>query len=153
MRKKLTLLIAALSLGVLFTQVVQAHHSFSQFDRSLQKIIKGEVTKWAFNNPHVWIHIDEEGSDEAWSFEGGGLVHLLRKGIKGDAFKPGDQVTIMYCPLRDGRAGGAIGWIMRDDEPMVNPSDGGCMVNDAVEERWVEWLKQGFTSNVEAEAA
>ena len=155
MRKKITLILVSLVAGLFLAQAVLGHHSFSQFDRNVQRIVTGTVTTWAFNNPHVWIHVDEvaeDGSITQWSFEGAGLVPLLKKGIDGNTFKPGDQVVVMYCPLRDGRPGGAIGWIIREDEPMINPNDGGCWVTDEMKTQWMEWLEQGFTSNLEAEA-
>lgn len=160
MKNRITLLLTSLSSGIfllaLATQVAFAHHSFSQFDRDVQRVVSGEVTKWAFNNPHVWIHIDaieDDGSTKAWSFEGAGLVPLLKKGIDGNTYKPGDQVQIMYCPLVDGRAGGAIGWIMKEGDSMISPNDGGCWVTDEQKTQWTEWLEKGFTSNIEAEAA
>ena len=142
----------AFAVTLLTIPSVMAHHSFSQFDRDTQRIIKGEVQRWVFNNPHVWMDITTpEG--ENFSFEGGGLVHLLGNGITGDTFKSGDQVTVMYCPLRDGRNGGAIGFAKIGDGPMINPNDGGCWVTDETKAQWEGWLEQGYTSNHEALAA
>ena len=32
----------------------------------------------------------------------------------------------MFCPLKDGRPGGAIGWAKGKDGKYLNPADGGC---------------------------
>ena len=66
---------------------------------------------------------------------------------------PGDTVTFMYCPLRDGRPGGAIGWARLEDGRYVNPADGGCAGNEQSIERWKGWLEKGYTSKADAEKA
>jgi hypothetical protein len=59
----------------------------------------------------------------------------------------------MYCPMRDGRNGGHLGWAKLADGTFVNPSDGGCSGNDATIERWKGWLEKGVTSNKDPGAA
>ena len=138
------------------TNLVSAHHSFAQFNPDIQRVISGEVARWAFNNPHSWLYLNvenDDGTTTLWSFEGSGPVNLIRRNIDGNTFKPGDQLTFMYCPMRDGRPGGHLGWIKMADGSMVDPSDGGCAGDAETIERWRGWLDQGFTSNLEAEAA
>jgi hypothetical protein len=92
---------------------VEAHHSFAMFDRDTQMVKPGTVQRWAFNNPHSWLYVNvknEDGTETLWSFEGSAPPSLVQRGITGSTFEPGDTVTFMYCPLRDGRPGGAIGW-------------------------------------------
>ena len=65
--------------------------------------------RWAFNNPHTWLYLnveDEHGAVSLWSFEGSGPVNLLRRSINCNTFKPGDCLTFMLCPIRDGRHAG-----------------------------------------------
>jgi hypothetical protein len=59
----------------------------------------------------------------------------------------------MYCPLRDGRPGGAIGWAQLADGQYVNPADGGCAGNEQAINRWKDWLAKGYTSKADAEKA
>ncbi len=147
----------ALAAGLLtMTAAVDAHHSFTQFDRTREYLQTGTVVRWAFNNPHSWLYLniaDEDGNEALWSFEGSGPVSLINRGITGSTFEPGDTLTFMYCPMVDGRNGGHLGWVQLADGSFINPSDGGCNGNDANIERWKGWLEQGFTSNVDAEAA
>ena len=154
MMKKLMLTV--LACGLLFATTVQAHHSFSQFDRSNQVLVSGEVVRWAFNNPHAWLYVnveDEVGGTTLWGFEASGPVSLLGRGITGSTFEPGDVLTFMYCPLRDGRPAGAMGWVQMNDGSILNPSDGGCAGDDRTIERWKGWIEQGFTTSVEAESS
>jgi hypothetical protein len=133
-----------------------AHHSFTEFDRTTELVTTGTVVRWEFNNPHSWLRVTlkaEDGTETLWSFEGSGPTSLIQRGITGATFEPGDSITLMYCPMRDGRNGGHMGWALLADGRFVNPSDGGCNGDDANIERWKNWLDRGFTSNKEAEAA
>lgn len=156
MRKSLNWMPAALVAGLVTATAVDAHHSFSMFDRGTEVVKTGTVVRWAFNNPHSWLYVNvknEDGTETLWSFEGSAPPSLIGRGVTGATFEPGDTVTFMYCPLRDGRPGGAIGWAQLEDGSFVNPADGGCAGNDASIERWQGWLAQGYTTNKEAQAA
>ena len=136
--------------------VAMAHHSFTEFDRETERITTGTVVRWEFNNPHSWLRVNipnEDGTDTLWSFEGSGPTSLIGRGIIGSTFEPGDTITLMFCPMRDGRNGGHMGFAILDDGSFINPSDGGCNGNDANIERWKGWLEKGYTSNKEAMAA
>ena len=139
---------AAAVAALLAATSVQAHHSFAMFDGQTQMVKTGTVVRWAFNNPHSWLYLNvknPDGTDTLWSFEGSAPTGLIQRGITGDTFTPGATVTFMYCPLRDGRPGGAIGWAKLDD--------GGCNGGEANQKKWAEWLSKGYTSNKDAEAA
>jgi hypothetical protein len=134
----------------------QAHHSFSMFDRDTQMVLTGKVERWAFNNPHAWLYLNvtgDNGEAVTWGFEGGAPPQLVRVGITGRSFEPGDDVTIMFSPLADGRPGGAICWVKAADGQYLKPADGGCGARepDSVE-RWERWLEMGITSNKDPRA-
>ncbi|HEX6999941.1 MAG TPA: DUF6152 family protein [Gammaproteobacteria bacterium] len=155
MKKVVGLPLAASVAALLTASLAQAHHSFAMFDRDTQMVTTGTVVRWAFNNPHSWLYVNvknEDGTETLWSFEGSAPPSLLGRGITGATFEPGDTVTLMYCPLRDGRPGGAIGWARLADGTFVNPADGGCSGNEETINRWKEWLDKGYTSSKEAEA-
>lgn len=153
-------LLGSISVGVVAAVVtvtaVEAHHSFSMFDRATEMVKTGKVVRWAFNNPHSWLYLNvenEDGTETLWSFEGSSPTSLIGRGVTGSTFEPGDTVTFMFCPLKDGRPGGAIGWAKLEDGSFVNPSDGGCNGNEESVERWKGWLDRGFTSNTDAASA
>ena len=155
MKRLLNFPIALVS-ALLTVTAVEAHHSFTQFDRDTETVKTGKVARWAFNNPHSWLYVNienDDGTETLWSFEGSAPPSLIGRGITGSTFEPGDTVTFMFCPLRDGRPGGAIGWAQLADGTFVNPSDGGCNGNEGSIERWKGWLEQGFTSSTEAQQA
>ena len=130
-----------------------AHHSFAMFDRSQEIVMTGTVARWAYNSPHVAIYIENE-ADELWAFEGAAPAHLASMGITGFTFQPGDPVTVVVCPLKDGRNGGAIGYVIKKGDEgnfdaWFRPNDGGCGPSRS----WGEWLAAGYRSRAEAEEA
>jgi hypothetical protein len=121
------------------------------FDNSREVVLVGEVERWAFNNPHTVIYI-RDANGTLWGFEGAAAPSVMTRTPKMDGytFKPGDRITIVHCPLHDGRPGGAIGLIVTADGTWYNPADGGCRANEA---NWRKWLAAGYKSRAEAEAA
>lgn len=154
MNRRISLTAAALAGALLVATTAYAHHSFTQFDRETEVVKTGKVVRWAFNNPHSWLYINienEDGTETLWSFEGSSPTSLIQRGLRGNTFEPGDAVTFMFCPMRDGRPGGAIGWAMLEDGSYVDPSDGGCSGNMRNQERWKELLSKGVTTSPRAE--
>lgn len=104
--------LAALCAAAATTGPAQAHHSFAMFDRTKTETISGVVKEFEWTNPHSWIHMtvpDKDGKDAVWSFEiGGGPTSLGRKGWKRKSFAPGDKITMVMHPLRDGGRGGQL---------------------------------------------
>lgn len=134
-------------------QGVLAHHSFSMFDRNTEMVIEGTVAQWAFNNPHAWLYVDtvdENGATVQWSFEGAAPPSLIRRGVTGRTFKAGDRILVMFCPLTDGRPGGAMAWARLADGSYVLPNDGGCRSGQQSISKWEGLLEQGITRTTEA---
>ena len=152
MTNRFKFLSAALAAGLLVAAVAEAHHSFAMFDRNTEIVKSGTIVRWSFNNPHSWLYLNvkgEDGTETLWSFEGSAPTGLIQRGITGDTFKPGDNVTFMYCPLRDGRPGGAIGWARLPGGKYLNPADGGCNGTESNITRWEGLLKQGVTTQTQ----
>ena len=131
--------------------VVLAHHSFSMFDSNREEVLIGDVVRWAFNSPHTILYV-RDAKGIVWGFEGAAPPAIVGRNPRTDGltFKPGDRVTMIHCPLVDGRSGGAIGLVVTKDGTWYNPADGGCRAN---EENWRTWLEAGYRSRSQAEAA
>lgn len=156
MKRIFNLLPTALIALLLGASVAHSHHSFTMFDRTIEKVATGTIVRWAFNPPHSWLYLnikDKDGKETLWSFEGSAPTALLQRGITGSTFEPGKTVTILYCPLKDGRPGGGLGWARLANGTFVNPADGGCAGGPEAVERWKGWLAKGYTSNIEAQGA
>jgi hypothetical protein len=150
MTKRLRLVSATLVLGLTAT-TLHAHHSFAMFDRTKEQVVVGEVVRWAFNNPHVALYV-KDAKGTVWGFEGPAPPSLIERTPKMDGytFKPGDKITMIHCPLRDGRPGGAIGLVITPDGTWYRPNDAGCGADPA---NWKKWLEAGYKSREQAEAA
>ena len=154
MKKISTLLLAVLIVLLLTASVITAHHSFAMFDKTIEKVATGSVVRWTFNNPHSWLYLNiknKDGSETLWSFEASSPTALIQRGITGTTFEPGKTITVLYCPLKDGRPGGGLGWVRLSDGKFINPADGGCSGSDATIEKWKGWLAKGYTSSAEAQ--
>lgn len=153
MKTTFRLLTGALVASLLTASAAMAHHSFAMFDRSVEKVATGTVARWQFNAPHSWLYLNvknSDGTETLWSFEGSAPPSLLTRGITGSTFEPGAVVTVSYCPMKDGRPGGGLGWARLANGMFVNPSDGGCDGSPAAIEKWKGWLAKGITSSADA---
>jgi len=86
-----------------------AHHSFAMFDQSKKVTVEGTVKDFRWTNPHVFIQLlvkNEAGGEDEWSIEMTSPEHLVRVGWKPGTLKPGDKVTLVLHPMRDGSKGG-----------------------------------------------
>lgn len=107
MRTFLVACLGALALSV--AGAASAHHSFAMFDRSKKITTVATVTQFQWTNPHSWIEIDipnSNGGTDHWSIECNSPNNLSRQGWKSSSVKPGDKITIMFWPLRNGDKGG-----------------------------------------------
>jgi hypothetical protein len=91
-----------------------AHHSRSMFDQTKQITLTGTVKEFQWTNPHCWIQVlvldpgNAQAAPVEWGIEMGAPVELMRKGWKPRSLNPGDSVTIIINPLRDGQHGGLV---------------------------------------------
>ena len=92
---------------------VFAHHSIqAQFDITKTIAISGSVAKIEFVNPHAYLTVnvkDADGKVTKWAFEMAAPAQLRKAGLsRADrgGLKPGDPLTVMALPARDGSNSG-----------------------------------------------
>jgi hypothetical protein len=80
------------------------------FDQANPVELKGVVKSWEFVNPHSWLvmTVQREGQAVDFAIEGSSVNTLVRQGFHNESFMPGEEVTVVLSPLRDGRRGGAF---------------------------------------------
>ncbi|MFZ9583905.1 MAG: DUF6152 family protein [Pseudohongiellaceae bacterium] len=86
---------------------VQAHHSFAaEFDADKPVTIRGNVTRIAWTNPHVWIYLnvkdEKTGELVNWGFEMGAPHQVRNRGWDRDTLKTGDEIIVEGSLARDG---------------------------------------------------
>ncbi len=103
-RVRLTL--AVIAIGLMAIAPAGAHHSFAPYEPTLQIKLSGVVTEFKWGNPHVYFEIDASdpasGATRHWLIEGASTSILNRAGWKFNMLKPGDKVTVIVSPLRNG---------------------------------------------------
>ncbi len=98
--------------ALVFALPVWAHHSYAMFDRDKKITLTGTVKEFQWNNPHCFIQVLVPSQDASqtgtveWSVEMGAPAQLVRSGWKSSTVKPGDRVSVVIFPLRDGTNGG-----------------------------------------------
>ncbi len=85
-----------------------AHHSGAIFEDQKSTTLSGTVKAFQWTNPHCWIQLmvaGEQGSTE-WSVEMGSPSQLFHGGWKPKSVQPGDKITVVVHPMRDGTTAG-----------------------------------------------
>ena len=90
------------SVGILLTitlaATVSGHHAFgAEFDPNRPVLLRGEVVRVEWVNPHTWIHVEitnDAGAKEVWMVEGGTPNTLLRRGLRRDSIVPGTVIVV-----------------------------------------------------------
>lgn len=99
----------ALALVLCLNVSTQAHHSAAGIDRTKTVTLEGTVKQFSWTNPHSWMEIDvadEKGGMVTWAVEMTSPAYLVRAGWKSTTLKPGDKVSVVVRPLRNGDPGG-----------------------------------------------
>lgn len=97
---------------------VAAHHSDAMFASDKEVVLNGTVKEFQYTNPHSWIQLvvpAANGPAVEWSIETGAPIVLLRAGIKPTALKPGETITLRAHPLKDGKPGGSLIEVTKQD--------------------------------------
>ena len=99
---------AAILVGVcllLYSGPALAHHGGGAYDQAHPVTMTGTVKEFMFIQPHPLITLavkDDQGNVTDWSVEMTAPNHLVHYGWNGKKLKPGDQITIVGLPSRNG---------------------------------------------------
>ena len=100
-----------LGLMVMAPAALAGHHGSASFDTSRQVTLTGTVTEWIWANPHCFLKIDakdETGGVRNWALETQNPIAMTQRGWSRNAFKVGDQVTIVLEAVKNGAPIGRI---------------------------------------------
>lgn len=103
------LMVSTLAIAIGFASTPGgAHHSAAaQYDVKTTISLQGVVREFRFVNPHSVVRLavsDDKGQEVVWSAEWAPTTILRRFGMKADALRAGDRITIVGNPARDGSA-------------------------------------------------
>jgi hypothetical protein len=103
--------VIVLAAGVLLSFPLSAHHGGAAFDNGKKVTLKGTVTQWVYMNPHCLISMDVTGEDGKvvnWVIETQAPGIMYPAGYRKDSFKPGDEITAVVEPVKNGQPVGRI---------------------------------------------
>jgi hypothetical protein len=100
--------------AVLVAAPCMAHHSMAMFDPAKTLTLHGTIKEFQWTNPHCFIQLlvpdparpAAPGRAVEWSIELNSPLASYRLGFRPRMLKPGDQVTVVISPVKDGSAGG-----------------------------------------------
>ena len=101
---------AAVLFAVQSTAPAFAHHSQASFDRNSVLTLRGNISRYEWQNPHVYIYLNV-GTDEPveWQLEGDPTPVMTRSGWRPDTLAPGDAVIVRAHPdMNRGRNHGLL---------------------------------------------
>ena len=102
----LRLVLGVLAIVLAWIVPAGAHHSFAGYETTVQVKLTGVVSEYRWGNPHVYFEIDapdaSSGQKRHWLIECASTSILNRAGWKFNMLKPGDTVTVIVSPLRNG---------------------------------------------------
>jgi len=110
MKTKSLLIAAALALTGTIPRV-EAHHSIVEFDYTVAYAVTGKVKELQWTNPHSWVQMlvpAADGETIEFGFELGAPVFNIRLGWRKDSIVPGDEITVVYCPSKNGSPRGTL---------------------------------------------
>jgi hypothetical protein len=110
MRNRLVVVLAV-TVGLLISVPLFAHHGGASFLTDKNVTLKGTVTKWIYANPHLLLMLDvkgENGEVAHWVLESQSPTVMYPSGYRKDSFKPGDVVTVTAGLAKSGQPVGRI---------------------------------------------
>jgi hypothetical protein len=108
MKQAIPSLIVAVGAMLAAAAPTLAHHSRAMFDITKNVTYRGIVNEYRWQNPHSHIVITV-GSDAThtstvgrWDVEASSISLMLSQGWNRTTYKPGDLITVVAHPSRDG---------------------------------------------------
>jgi hypothetical protein len=90
--------------ATLLTLPGMAHHSTAMYDMEKTVTLKGVIKAFHWTSPHcsIDLFVPATNSEELWTIQTGPPTTLYREDWKPLMFKPGDPMTALVHPMRDG---------------------------------------------------
>ncbi len=103
-----------------------AHHGGAAYNPGGKITLKGTITNFEWTNPHSQVHLDvtdENGNVVHWNLENQPPSILMHAGWTRNSLKPGDQVTIVVSPAKNGSPVGLLSKVVFPDGRELTPTE------------------------------
>ena len=114
-------LIVALGILLVAARPSSAHHSRAMFDVSRNVTYRGIVKEYLWQNPHSYIVITvgPDATDPStvgtWDIEASSINLMLGMGWTRLTYKPGDPITVVAHPKKNGSKGALLFYVIKSD--------------------------------------
>jgi Family of unknown function (DUF6152) len=103
---------AACGLALALASPAAAHHAFNMFALDKVVTVSSAVKDYQFKMPHMWLYMvlpaQAGGGTQDWGFECHSPNLVARKGWKINTLKPGEKLTVVMHPMKDGSKAGSV---------------------------------------------
>ena len=121
MKTRLAVLIV--TMGILFAgaRPSVAHHSRAMFDVAKNVTFQGVVREYRWKNPHthIVIEVGPDAKDHStigtWDIEASSINLMVTEGWTPTTYKPGDPITVVAHPMKNGSKGALLFYAIRPD--------------------------------------
>lgn len=103
-----------------------AHHGGAAYDTGKIVTLKGTIVNFEWTSPHSQIHLDvtdDKGNVVHWNFECQPPSILIHAGWTKSSLKPGDQVTVVARPTRNGSPIGIVSKVVLGNGQELTPTE------------------------------
>jgi hypothetical protein len=117
--------LAVLGLALLSVPLL-AHHGVAEYDMGKRVTLKGTIAFFDWSNPHTQVHIDvtdDNGKVVHWDLENQPPSILTHAGWTKNSLKPGDQVSIVITPAKNGSPVGLLSEVIFPDGTVLTPNE------------------------------
>ena len=126
MKARATIFLAVLVGFFVLSIPVMAHHGGAAYENGNKITLKGTIAYFDWSNPHTQVHLDvtdESGNLVHWNFESQPPSILTHAGWTKNSLKPGDKVTIIATPAKNGSAVGLLSKVVFADGRELTPTE------------------------------
>lgn len=98
-----------------------AHHSRAMFDVDKNITYTGVVKEYQWRNPHSYIVIvvgagaKDPSTVGTWNIEASSINVMVEEGWNQTTYKPGDPITVVAHPMKNGSKGALLFYAVRAD--------------------------------------
>ena len=98
-----------------------AHHSRAMFDMTKNVTYRGVVKEYRWQNPHshIIVVVGTEAADPStegtWDIEASSISIMMREGWSRTTYRPGDQITVVGHPSKNGSKDVLLFYALRAD--------------------------------------
>jgi Family of unknown function (DUF6152) len=98
------------AVAILIAVPCAAHYSVAMFDQTKPVTLHGTVKELQWVNPHCFLQmlIPTGNALTEWSIELQSPSSMYRIGWRPGTLQPGDKVTVVIAPTKDGTHGGSL---------------------------------------------